>query len=572
MNTIRKTIIVALACMAVFSPLQAQTDSVNFIPPLNIPLYLAGNYGEIRSGHFHAGLDIKTQQVEGLPVIAVADGYVSRIKISLTGYGNVLYVTHPNGYTTVYAHMQVFNDTIDEWIKELQYAKQKFTVEAFPVEGALPVKQGDTLGLSGNSGGSGGPHLHFEIRDTRTGIPLNPLLFDFPITDNVKPVIKNLAIYPLNDTSLVNGKHRKLVLPVTGSNGNYRVNYPGTLTARGVIGFGIEAIDKMNGTGNRCGVFEVSLTADTTEIYRHQMQGIPFNLSRFINAHVDYYEWKKNRKRVQRSYLDLYNELPIYTTVNKGKVFFSKYGHDMRYTVKDAYGNTSTLAFRVKTDTVSPTPEVIPDSNVFRYDRPNSFSNDNISVHFEPYSFYEDTPFTYRTTDTIRGAVAPVHHIIDLYTPLQKYMTVSIRTPVVSREKGDKFIAVSLTAQNKLLAPEGGTYEKGWITFRTRSLGPYTVMVDSVAPVIVPVNFRLSATNFLGADRMLFKVKDNLSGVVSYNGYIDGEWILMEFDRKTGKMWYRFDKNRLSKGKHHFKLSAGDRCGNTKSLEFDFIW
>jgi hypothetical protein len=555
--------------------IQAQTDSTKlFSAPLNIPMYLAGNFGEIRSGHFHAGIDIKTNQVEGLPVLAAADGYVSRVKISLGGYGNAIYITHPNGYTTAYGHLQQFNEKINTYILEKQYTVQKFTVEMFFNSSQIPVSRGDTIALSGNSGGSGGPHLHFEIRKTKGSIPQNPLKFGFDIKDNIAPIAKNLAIYPLNDTSTINGKSEPLFLPVKRVGSKYVIQNKTPLYARGVIGFGIEAIDKLNGSNNRCGVYNISLKADSHLIYSHQMDQIKFENTRFINTHVDFYETKKNKRRIQKSFLISHNNLTIYKQVqNKGMVFFSKYGHDLHYDINDAYGNHTELSFLVKLDTVNPLPLISIDTlPIFNYKANNQFNTENIKINFKKMSFYENTSFSYSMGDTVKYAVAPIHFIQNLYTPLHKNMSVSIKTPQVPKEVGDKFIGVSLTSKHKLLAPEGGVYNNGWITFKTRSFGPYTVMVDTLAPTIKPINFTTSNTSISGKKKLLLKVNDNLSGVNSYNAYIDGTWTLLHFDRKIGLIWIDLTHHIPSDGAHTLEISIGDAVNNFKSFTFDFIW
>jgi hypothetical protein len=537
-------------------------------------MYLAGNFGEIRPGHFHAGIDIKTQQVEGLPVLAAADGYVSRIKISLGGYGNALYITHPNGYTTAYGHLQKYNDAINSLVLDEQYKKERFTVELFFTPDQLPIKQGDTVALSGNSGGSGGPHLHFEIRKTSNSVPQNPLKFGFDIKDKIDPIFKNLAMYPMNDTSLVNGKAEPVFIPLKKSGKQYVITKPQKLTARGVVGFGVEAIDKLNGSNNRCGVYNITLKADSSTIYEHQMDAIGFDVTRFINTHVDFYQTKKYKRRIQKSYLTTYNKLKIYKNVqNKGLVYFSKYGHDLNYTITDAYGNQSTFDFTVNVDTVSETP--VPDTitlPLFKYNEANTFSTEDVDIRFPEYSFYEDMYFKHYLTDTIKHAVAPTHHIQNLYSPLQKYMTVSIRVPDVSLEKGKKFIAVSLNSKYRLISPEGGKYTNGWITFKTRSLGPYTVMVDTTPPVIKPIKTTPLAKSMSDYKQLVFKVSDNLSGVKYYIVHIDGEWHLLHFDSKTGLVWVDFSRLKHAETPHKLELKIGDSVNNFKTFSFDFIW
>lgn len=554
----------------------AQRDSLNqFAAPLNIPMYLAGNFGEIRPGHFHAGIDIKTQQVEGLPVLAAADGYVSRVKISLGGYGNALYITHPNGYTTVYGHLQKFNEEINAFILKEQYAEQSFTIEKFFSANQIPVKKGDVVAVSGNSGGSGGPHLHFEIRATNGNIPQNPLKFGFDIKDNIHPIFKNLAIYPLNDTSLVNGKPFPQFFPLKKLGSKYVLAKPQNLSARGVIGFGVEAIDQLNGASNRCGVYTITLKADTQIIYSHQMDAIGFDVTRFINSHVDFYETSKNKRRIQKSFLTSYNKLQIYKDVkNQGKVYFSKYGHDLNYTITDAYGNQSDFDFSVSVDTLSALPEIEKTtSRVFPYTQENTYSDENIHITFPAYSFYEDMDFEFAvSSDTLKDAVTPVYSIQNLYSPLQTYVSVTIKTPEIENVDVAKFFAVSLDEKNEMISPEGGEFSDGWLRFRTRSLGPYTLMLDTLAPIVKAVNFNQKQSTISHLKQLTFHVEDALSGVKYYNAYIDNKWHLLQFDAKTGTLWMDLDYHTPAKGAHTLLVKVGDAVNNFKTFTFDFIW
>jgi hypothetical protein len=559
-----------LLCNATF----AQTDtSIHFSSPLQIPLYLAGNFGEIRGGHFHAGIDIKTQQVEGHVVLAAADGYISRVKISLGGYGNALYITHANGFMTAYGHLQKFNNQITERILTHQYETQKFTIERFFHPKQIPVKKGDTIAISGNSGGSGGPHLHFEIR--KNGIPQNPLQYGLDIKDNIPPTLKNVGIYPMNDTSFINGKNEPLIIPIQKVGSSYKISSTTTLKARGVLGFGIEAIDKLNGSHNRCGVFNISLTADTHLIYSHEMNQISFDQTRFIQTHVDFYETKKNKRRIQKSFLTTYNKLRIYKDVkNKGLVYFSKYGHLLNYHISDVYGNESTLKFAVNFD--SSHYELEPKKTsplLFQYNKDNVFENPDIRVNIPKYGLYEDLNFTTTLADTLPNAVAPIHYVQNLYTPLQRKMTVSIRAD--SNEfLGPKYFAVSLNSKLKVISPEGGKYAQGWVTFKTRSMGPYTLFLDTIAPTIKPVNFKSVSNNISSLNKLILKTEDNTngSGIKTYSAYIDGEWTLLEYDYKTNLVWINLNHHTPSSGEHLLEVKIGDSVNNFKTFSFNFIW
>lgn len=534
-----------------------------FRSPLDIPLYLAGNFGELRSNHFHAGLDMKTNQVEGLPIYATAEGYVSRIKISLYGYGKVLYVKHPNGYTTVYAHLQRFNDKIESYVRDRQYAKQAFEIEIFPGPGDLPVTKSEVIARSGNTGGSGGPHLHFEIRDSGTEIPINPLLFGFDVKDTRSPVLKTVSIYPLNDTSTVNGKPEPLHLALRGADGRYTIPGMRSLRARGVIGFGIETVDYFNGSSNRCGAYEIELFADGNRIYSHRMEEIPFALSRYINSHLDYGESKRSRKRIQRSFLEPNNRLSIYDgVVRNGKVFFSQFGHDLQYHVKDQAGNTSTLAFSVNLDTVRFVPDNSPKSGThFPYNEVNTFKQDEVQITIPAFALYDDLLFTYARKPGTAKTLGPVYVLGSRETPLHNYATVSITLDSVPEKYRAKIVAVSLTEKGNLLSSEGGKLTGNKLTFRTRSLGPYSVMIDTIAPRIVARDLRAASTMQQG-QRLVFRISDKLSGISTYTGKIDDQWVLVEYDRKTGDIWYEHDPKRVPSGKHRFTFTVTDKVGN----------
>ncbi len=553
----------------------AQNDSLpHFGAPLPIPMYLAGNFAELRGGHFHGGMDIKTNQIEGIPVLAAEDGFVSRVKISLGGYGNCLYITHANGFSTTYGHLQRFNDEINDYVLKQQYAQEKFTIEQFFLPYQIPVKKGDIIALSGNSGGSGGPHLHFEIRKTKGSIAQNPLLFGFDIKDNISPTLKNIGIYPMNDTSFINGQNSPLMLPLVKRGSSYVISSKTKLKARGVIGFGIEAIDKLNGSNNVCGVYNVSLFADSNLIYSHQMDEVRFENTRFIQTHVDFYEAKKNKRKIQKSHLTTYNNLRIYKNVqNKGLVYFSKYGHQMDYSVIDVYGNKSTVKMDIAFDSNNYQPEMKTDSfTLFVYKQNGTYESDELKVTIPKYSLYENLEFTTSNSDTLPQGVSKVHFVQDLYTPLQKKMTVTIKTDSVAQEKGNKFFAVSLNEKLKTIAPEGGKYENGWVTFRTRSMGPYTILEDTVPPVIKPVNFSTTTPSIRNKKQLILKAEDAMSGVKTYNAYMDGEWHLLEYDYKTNLVWINLDHHLPSDGAHKLEIKIGDSVNNFKTFTFNFIW
>lgn len=556
-----------------FSQIKPELSNL-FRSPVDIPIYLSGNFGELRGNHFHSGLDIKTNQVEGLPIYAAADGFVSRIKIGLYGYGKALYVTHPNGYTTVYAHLQKFSPEIEAYTKKAQYNSKAFIVELFPNSDVIPVKKGDIIAVSGNTGGSGGPHLHFEIRETKTEVPLNPLHFGFDVKDNIKPTLKTLSIYPLNDTSLVNGKNEALHLSLRGQNGNYNIPGPLEIKARGVIGFGIEAQDFANGSHNRIGVYSIELFVDGEKHYSHYLDNVPFHLTRYINSHIDYEETSTNKRRIQKSFLDPGNQLNIYKDVKyNGKVFFSNFGHELNYVVKDAYGNESTLKFTVDFDSTSSSSPRIEDGEYFAYQKENLYSAENILVRFPAKTLYRDLYFTHKSMSSGGKFLSEIHHIGKATTPLHDYIFVEIKCELPQNSNPQKLTAVSLDKSNGVITAEGGEWNNGWIKFKTRSLGPYSVMIDTVPPTIKP-KYKLNADGSLQTinNRITFKVTDNLSDINTFNAYINEQWVLMEYDKKTNEMWVEKDIERFGKENLNVRIVVNDNVGNTTNYTNVFQW
>lgn len=289
-----------------------------FRSPLDIPVVLSGTFGELRSNHFHAGLDIKTQRKNGLKVYATADGYVSRIKVGLWGYGKVIYINHPNGYTTVYAHLSKFGDGIEEYVKNIQYEKESYeTGNIFPKKGEIPVKKGQVIAYSGSTGGFVPPHLHYEIRDTKTEHIINPLLFGVPAQDSVAPRVTKLMGYPMYSDSRINGNNRKLSLPLKkkkkADSINFNAEYiTNRITASGEIGFGLTTWDRLGKALNKNGVFSIEMKVNGSRHYYHDLETFSFAESKYINLLIDYPHYKKYKTRVQQTFKHPANQLSIY--------------------------------------------------------------------------------------------------------------------------------------------------------------------------------------------------------------------------------------------------------------------
>ena len=547
-----------------------------FRAPLDIPLYISGNFGEIRSNHFHSGIDLKTQGVEGLNVYAIADGYVSRIKIESGGYGRALYITHPNGYVSVYAHLKEYNSTIDAYIKKQQYSRKTFAIDHYPTKGTLPVSKGDIIALSGNSGGSNGAHLHFEIRDALTQFPLNVLLFNFNIRDNIKPVPSTLLIYPLESNSQVDNSYEKIAYQIKGNDGSYTIENGTTPKVAGKIGIGFEAFDYLNGYNNKNGIYSVNLIVDNSLIYAHQLERFSFFESRYINSFVDYEERIKSGKKIQKAYIEPNNKLSIYKkNINNGIYNFTDNDtHTVKIILKDAYGNASEINFKVKSATPSTANNHITDTNfvkVLYYNSANSFKQYDLELFFPIGSFYDNINMTYAKTPPIEGSYSWVHHIHNIYTPVHKRYSIKIKPDNLPSKLYDKALIAEVNGDNGL-SSIGGGWKNGYVEATTTEFGKYCITIDTVAPIITPINI-MNKTNMSYTTGIDIKIIDDLSGINSYNGYIDNEWVLFEYDAKNDLLTYNFDPKRLQRGKQHvLTLFVSDNKNNLSMYKCEFTW
>lgn len=557
-----------LACSL---PAQSNYPLYDFKAPLEIPLYLAGNFAELRSNHFHGGIDIKTQGIEGHKVLASADGYVSRIKVSPYGYGRALYIRHPNGYTTVYGHLKKFNSEIEEYVKRNQYQKKSFKIELFPRASDFPVKQGEVIAISGNSGGSSAPHLHFEIRETAGEIPVNPLLFKFDIKDEIPPNLEELYVYPLDYHSEINGKKRRAKYSISGFQGNYQVN--NAIRTSGDFGLGIRLFDRLNEMPNRCGIYEIKLFMQGQLIYHQKMEKIPFHENRYINALTDYAEKMESGRWIVRNFVLPNNKLNVYVTLSNRGVLNIPDGQNrqFRYEVTDSYGNLSRLHFTIEGSSPSPNEETLltqKPSAKFKYNQANSFEREDVLVYLPANVLYEDLDFNFWKDEKLPKSLTPVYNIHNLSTPLHSYIALSIKASKIPQNLRKYCMIVSLDDDGGIV-PEGGYWKGDYLIVKTRSFGGYTVMVDSTPPRLTPLNIS-NGSNMKSKWSIMVKAEDNLSGVTKYDAFIDGKWILTEFDYKAKRLIHYFESD-LSSGEHTFRLIVKDKIGNQTEYETRFF-
>ena len=463
-----------------------------FRSPVDFGIFLSGSFGEVRKNHFHSGIDIRTEGVSGKPVRAVADGYVQRINISPTGFGKALYIVHPNGFTSVYGHLERFNPKIGAWTMAEQYRQESFALDISVQPGVLPVKKGDIIAYSGNSGSSGGPHLHFEIRDAATQETINPLLFGFIVKDNVPPKIYSIRIYPFGENSLVNFSDNPLSLETSGSDDKYFIKSKDTVKVTGNIIFGIETFDYLSESELKTGITTIELRVDTIKYFSQTLERFAFAETRYVNSVIDYPLFIKLGKKFQRSYVAPNNKMSIYKgLVHKGVVNFTdSKPHRVQYIVKDVYGNRSELSFWVKSHPPPPAGRFAQKKSVgtlFSCRKDNHFANNEIIFDMPADALYEDLDFIYSSSEPLTGGYSMVHHLQNESTPIQSLCNLSIKAAGLPKDLESKALIVKVEGLSKY-SSRGGKWENGFIRTQVKEFGDFMVMVDETPPSIRPVN------------------------------------------------------------------------------------
>ena len=544
---------------------QSEYPQNYFRDPLDITLVLSGTFAELRSNHFHSGLDIKTQRKTGLKVYTAAMGYVSRIKISHYGYGKALYVTHPNGYTSVYGHLKKFSPKIEAYIKDCQYEKESYEVEVFPNNTELLVDTDEIIAYSGNTGGSGGPHLHFEIRDNAER-PINPMLFGIDIKDSKKPFISSVYAYPKNKNSFVNGKNKRIPLRlIPKKNGDYKVE---KITAYGDIGFGVVSYDKQDLAPNNNGVSNISSYLNGNKVFEIDFKRFSFSETKHLNRYIDFELWKTKKTRSQKLFLEENNPLSMYKdVVDNGYIKVEDSTSSIyRIDIKDYNNNTSELKIpiigKVKTqkieiDTTETKRRLVKNQGT------TVLKEHNAQVTFYPDTVYEDILIDFETSgDTIKLHKDTV--------PLQKNFIVNYDISAYKDIDKSKLFIARLYGYYKKPSYVNTIRKGDTLSARSKTLGLYTLATDTIAPKIKPVNF--TNKKWLSKYRYLkLKISDDLSGISKYRATVNGKWILMEYDYKTNTLVHDFNDTIVTDTENNLKIIVTDNVGNSSTFEATFF-
>ncbi|WP_242205302.1 M23 family metallopeptidase [Aestuariivivens insulae] len=533
-----------------------------FIPPLELTPSLSGTFAELRSNHFHSGVDLKTQQREGFKVLAAADGFISRIKVSFFGYGKALYITHPNGYTTVYAHLQKFAPEIEAYVKKHQYAKESYQVELFPKAGDLLVTKGHLIAISGNSGGSLAPHLHYEIRDKKER-PLNPMLFGLDVKDSTPPFVTAVYAYPIGDNSHINQSNTKQKLRLIPlQNGDYTVE---NIEAFGKIGIGIVANDRQDYAPNKNGVYNIQTFFNGSKSYELDFKQFSFAETRHINRLIDYEHYKEKKQYLQKLFNDNNPLSIIKPAINDGFLNIKDSTYSVyKIKVNDYKNNPTWITMEIKgVKNNSIKPKVKQTTPYFIKANQNTHLKEgHVSVDIYKETFYDDFYMNFEVhSDTLI-----LHEDI---LPVKKNMTISYDVSNFTEEDKEKLYIANLIGRSKYPAYTSSTLKGNLLTARTKSLGTYALALDTIPPTIKPKNFKNKqwVSNY---HYLKIKIEDTPSGISNYRATINGKWILMEYDYKTKTLTYDFNDGIVTNTKNNLKLIVTDNVGNSSTFEILF--
>ena len=549
---LKSSFFLLLASLSLISFGQTQSD---WVAPVDIPIQLSGTFGEFRNNHFHAGLDIRTQGRQGLTVKSVQSGWVRRVRISVSGYGKALYIDHPDGTTSVYAHLKKFASKIEAYVKEKQYQKESFTIQLFPKINELSVEAGEIIGYSGNTGGSYGPHLHFEIRETKGQLPINAMRYPLDIEDSQRPQIQNFYLYT-NTGPFSSRKEFPLVKK------NDSVYTTAGISASGKVNVGLRLFDRQDRSYNKNGIYSASVRLNGIEYFSYQMDRMSFTDAKYINVLIDYQELAKSKRRIQRLVAHPEQKLSFLKNLTgTGELEIeSGKSYQLLVEIKDYHQNTTTIEAYLTGTSEKSTPNT-DFENILDPSKDYLFDLEDKSVYFPKESFFDPVDVKIESQgDTL--------YVGKNKYPLRNTYEVKYKVP-----QGD-----SLTLAQSFLAfvnDKGNTgfftnYEKeGFWQGKSKTLGSYFISRDSVAPTIKAVNFKsgqwLSNYSFLR-----FKISDDYSGLQKFRGEINGRWIRLEHEPKNNSLIYDFSDLEFEEALHELTIEAEDQVGNKTVFKRDF--
>jgi len=562
-----KHIMNPLRILLVFLVFQLQAQNIidpnYFSNPLEIPMVLSGSFGELRSNHFHSGLDIKTQQRSGIPIYAPADGYVSRIKVGHYGYGKALYIKHTNGYSTVYAHLQKYEATIQDFVKQNQYKKEQYEIELFPTESELLVKKGDLIAYTGNSGSSGGPHLHYEIRDSYSR-PMNPMLFGLEIPDSKNPIVTSIFAYPSGGDASVNKSAEPVKLRlIKQRDGTYKTE---RISAYGKIGFGVASTDQQNGAYNKNGVYRIKTSYNGKPKIDIKFEKFSFDETRYLNRYIDYTYYKEHKIKIQKLFRQTNNPLSIITQEDNNGFVNVADGFSSNFTIEieDYQGNLAQITVPVtgNKDSLVVKKQIPKDLQYVPAVSSSTIQRGVFTIDVPKNAFYQGTYLDIKTSgDTLHlhRDIIPVHKNISISMDISNYNTSDKNKLYIARQAYKNTSYYTTTRR-----------ENDILTAKTRILGSYSLFMDTIAPSIKAANFKDG--KWISNNKTLkINIEDSHSGISSYRATLNGRFILMEYNYKKDVLTYDFSDHIVTDTQNNLRLIVTDNVGNSTTFEAIFF-
>ena len=535
-----------LICVLVFGTMLGQISN-----PLKIPIKISGTFGELRNTHFHSGIDIKTQGKQGIKVFSIKDGKIKRIRVSKVGFGKTIYMEHYDGTTSVYGHLKKFSEEIEQLVKKTQYEKKSYEVEIYPKKNTYIFKSGTLIGYSGNTGSSSGPHLHFEIRDTKTNYPINPLKILKNVSDTIKPEINNLYLYDINK----NGKYsliKKIKLKKVKSN----FYLADTIKNIGMLGIGIKYYDKQDISYSKNGAYSIKFKINNNTIFNYKMDTISLYDKRYLKLLVDFENWYLNKNKIQKLFVHPKSKYTFLKKNNNSGIIIVEENkfYNGEIEIKDYSGNKSLISMTIigkDRDSIEKPTIINNVKSNFEY----TFKSKNIKVEFKKNTFFNDTyiPFNYQNDTLDLGKnIYPIDKKFKIFFDVKDLDSLSFEKGFISKIN-DKIRAEYVRTKK----------QKNIWSISTNVIGKYTLSLDTTPPTINPLNFK---KNDLIKNKKVLKlrVKDNLSGIKKIDATINDTWVLFEHEPKNNSITYDLSDIKFNSNKFELEIIVFDQLENRK--------